>query len=122
MSVAGVQVQSCHCPRPHRSLDLLVSTPEGIQRVQVKTTTHYGSDGWSAGVGRRPYSIGNRERLVPYHPELIGLFFVMDGDLNIYLLPGQVIAGRVGILLRRYEKYVVGSAAGLMMLEPSRAA
>jgi len=66
-----------------------------------------------AGVGRRPYSVGNRERLVPYDPELIDLF-IIDGDLTMYLIPARVIAGRVAILLRTYTKYVVGNAAGLM--------
>jgi len=94
--------------------DLLVSMPDGIKRVQVKTTTYYSKDGWIVGVGRRPYSVGNRERLVPYDPELIDLFFIMDGDLTMYLIPSRVIAGRVAILLRTYERYIVGNAAGLM--------
>ena len=98
--------------------DLLVSTPQGIKRVQVKTTTYKGKAGWQAGVGRRPYSIGNREPLVPYDPELIYWFFIVDGDLNIYLIPSKVIGGRVGILLRTYRKYIVGSAAGLMVPSP----
>ena len=34
--------------------DLLVSTPEGIKRVQVKTTTCFSKDGWTVVVGRRP--------------------------------------------------------------------
>ena len=38
--------------------DLLVSMPNGIKRVQVKTTTFYSRYGWMAGVGRRPYSVG----------------------------------------------------------------
>ena len=101
--------------------DLLVSMPDGIKRVQVKTTTHYSKDGWMAGVGRRPYSVGNRERLVPYDPELIDLFFIMDGDLTMYLIPSRVIAGRVGILLRTYTKYIVGNAAGLMRPSPHAA-
>jgi hypothetical protein len=101
--------------------DLLVSTPEGIKRVQVKTTTYKGKVGWQVGVGRRPYSIGNREPLRPYDPELIDWFFIVDGDLNIYLIPSQVIGGRVGILLRTYTKYIVGSAAGLMAPSPHAA-
>jgi hypothetical protein len=101
--------------------DLLVSTPQGIKRVQVKTTTYKGKAGWQVGVGRRPYSIGNREPLVPYDPELIDWFFIVDGDLNIYLIPSQVIGGRVGILLRTYRKYIVGSAAGLMTPSPHAA-
>ncbi len=54
------------------------------------------------------------ERLLPYDPELIDWFFIMDGDLAIYLIPTQVIAGRVAILLHTYTRYIVGSAAGLM--------
>lgn len=96
--------------------DLLVSMPDGIKRVQVKTTTYNSKVGWQVGVGRRPYSPGNRERLVPYDPELIDSFFIVDGDLNMYLIPSQVIAGRVQILLRTYAKYIVGSAAGFMTL------
>jgi hypothetical protein len=46
--------------------------------------------------------------------ELIDLFFIMDGDLSMYLIPSIVIAGRVQILLRRYQEYLVGNAAGLM--------
>ena len=101
--------------------DLLVSTPQGIKRVQVKTTTYLSKIGWQVGVGRRPYSIGNREPLVPYDPELIDWFFIVDGDLNIYLIPSQVIGGRVGILLRTYSRYIVGSAAGLMAPSPHAA-
>jgi hypothetical protein len=52
---------------------------------------------------------------------LIDWFFIMDGDLNIYLIPSRVIAGRIAILLHTYTKYIVGNAAGLMA-SPSRAA
>jgi hypothetical protein len=93
--------------------DLLVSMPEGISRVQVKTTTYY-NNGWDAQVGRRPYSIGNRERLVPYDPDLVDLFFILDGDLTMYVIPSRVIAGRVHILLSNYSEFIVGSAAFLM--------
>jgi hypothetical protein len=72
-------------------------------------------------VGRRPYSVGNRERLVPYDPELIDLFFIMDGDLTMYVIPSRVIAGRVAILLRTYTKFIVGNAAGLMTPRPHAA-
>ena len=65
-------------------------------------------------VGRRPYSEGNKKGLVPYDPELIDWFFIVDGDLAMYLIPSKVIAGRVGILLRTYTRYIVGKAAGLM--------
>lgn len=101
--------------------DLLVSTPDGIKRVQVKTTTYNGKAGWQVVVGRRPYSVGNREPLVPYDPDLIDWFLIVDGDLNIYLIPSHVIAGRVSILLRTYTKYIVGNAGGLMAPPPTAA-
>lgn len=101
--------------------DLLVSMPDGIKRVQVKTTTYNSKDGWLVRVGRRPYSAGNQERLVPYDPELIDLFFIVDGDLTLYLIPSMVIAGRVGLLLRTYARYMVGNAAGLMTPRPKAA-
>lgn len=39
---------------------------------------------------------------------------MVDGDLNMYLIPSRVIAGRVSILLRTYARYVVGNASGLL--------
>jgi hypothetical protein len=94
--------------------DLLVTMPDGVKRVQVKTTICKGKDGWTVGVGRRPYSIGNRERMVPYDPDALDYFFILDGDLTMYLIPSLVIAGRVAILLRNYSRYIVGSVGSLM--------
>ena len=93
--------------------DLLVAMPDGIKRVQVKTTT-FNKNGWLVRVGRRSYSVGNRGPLVPYDPDLIDLFFILDGDLTMYVIPSRIIAGRVAILLHNYSEYVVGSAAFLM--------
>jgi hypothetical protein len=93
--------------------DLLVSSAEGIQRVQVKTTTRMTKDGWIAQISRRPYSFGNRVSAVPYDPEEVDLFFVVDGDLMMYVIPILAVAGRGQILLRAYKKYIVGNACGL---------
>jgi hypothetical protein len=93
--------------------DLLVAMPDGIKRVQVKTTT-FNKNGWLVRVGRRSYSVGNRGPLVPYDPDLIDLFFILDADLTMYVIPSRVIAGRVAILLHNYSEYVVGSSAFLM--------
>jgi hypothetical protein len=46
-------------------------------------------------------------------PDVIDYFFIIDGDLNIYLIPSRLIAGRVQILLRAYKEYIVGNASGL---------
>ncbi|HTZ29129.1 MAG TPA: hypothetical protein VMC83_34320 [Streptosporangiaceae bacterium] len=93
--------------------DLLVAMPDGIKRVQVKTTT-FNRNGWLVRVGRRSYSVGSRGPLVPYDPDLLDLFFILDGELTMYVIPSRVIAGRVAILLHNYSEYVVGSAAFLM--------
>lgn len=95
--------------------------PDGIKRIQVKTTTYKGKDGWMARVGRRPYSVGNRARLIPYDPDLVDFFFILDGDLAMYLIPSRDLAGRVVILLRNYAKYVVGDA-GFVMKSSAHAA
>lgn len=94
--------------------DLVVSMEGGFSRVQVKTTTHYSKNGWLIGVGRRPYSVHKDAPLVPYDPDVIDYFFMVDGELNLYLIPSRIIAGRVGILLRTYTKYIVGNARGLL--------
>jgi hypothetical protein len=124
-SLAASWFALCGCPAAipiePAVYDLLVSTPDGIKRVQVKTTTYQGKAGWQVAVGRRSYSTGNRERQVPYDPELIDWFLIVDGNLNMYLIPSEVIAGRVSILLRTYTKYIVGSAAGLMAPSPHAA-
>ncbi len=102
--------------------DLLVSRPDGIKRVQVKTTTRNTKSGWVIQVGRRPYSLGKNARLVPYDPDVIDLFFAVDGDMSMYLIPSQIIAGRVAVLLRTYSRYIVGQAAGLMVARPESVA
>jgi hypothetical protein len=92
---------------------LLVSAPDGIKRIQVKTATFNGKDGWVVQVARRPYSAGNQARLIPYDSKSLEFFFILDGDLNMYLIPCEVIAGRVTLVLRCYTTYIVGNAAGL---------
>ncbi len=94
--------------------DLLVSTEDGIRSIQVKTTACCTKDGWVVSVGRRPYSVGNKDPLIPYDPDVNDLFFIVDGDLTMYLIPSRMIAGRVSILLHTYTRFIVGNAAGLM--------
>jgi PD-(D/E)XK endonuclease len=117
-SIAAAWFTMCGCsvlfPIEPTTYDIVVSTPEGLRRVQVKTTTHYSRNGWMVAVGRRPYSAGNTAPLVSYDPDVIDYFLIIDGDLNLYLIPSRLIAGRVGILLRTYTDYIVGNASGLL--------
>ena len=93
---------------------------EGLCRVQVKTTTHYSKNGWMITVGRPSIFHPQGAPLIPYDPDLIDYFFMVDGDLKMYLIPSRVIAGRVRILLRTYAKYVVGNASGLLGADGAR--
>ena len=100
-------------PMEQAVYDLLVQSNREILRVQVKTTTARGTTG-TVNVSRRPYSAQNLGPRMPYDAKVIDCFFIVDGDHNIYLIPSRVIAGRVGLGLRTYKKYVVGNAAGLL--------
>ncbi len=96
--------------------DLLADTPEGLMRVQVKSTTSYRkNEGWAVGVGHRPDTHAKKKsNLLAYSPDEIDLFFIIDGDLTMYLIPSRAIAGRITILLRTYRKYAVGNAQGML--------
>jgi hypothetical protein len=95
--------------------DLLVDAPSGISRVQVKTTTCFTKYGWSVSVSHHPDTHARkRGHRVAYDPDVIDLFFIIDGDLTMYLIPSRAIAGRVGLVLRTYKKYIVGNAAGVL--------
>jgi PD-(D/E)XK endonuclease len=96
--------------------DLLADTPEGLMRVQVKSTTsNRENQGWVVGVGHHPDTHSKRKgHLLAYSPDEIDLFFIIDGDMTMYLIPSRAIAGRITILLRTYRKYIVGDAQGLL--------
>jgi hypothetical protein len=93
--------------------DLLVQSKREILRVQVKTTTAGGTTG-TVNVARRSYAARNLGPRMPYDARVIDYFFIVDGDHNMYLIPSRVIAGRVGLGLRTYTKYIVGNAAGVL--------
>jgi hypothetical protein len=120
IAAAWFTVRGCTVSLPieQATYDLLVHSAEGIRRVQVKTTTTKAREGGQVIVGRRPYSAGNLAPLMPYDPKVIDYFFIVDGDLYMYLIPSHVIAGRVGLGLRTYKRYIVGNASGLLGVAP----
>ncbi len=117
-AIAAMWFMLCGCnsafPVEPAHYDLLTAMPDGIKRIQVKTTTYRGKSGWLIQVGRRPYSVGNRGLLMPYDPDTLDFFFIIDGDLTMYLIPSGVLAGRVQILLRHYASYIVGGIGSLL--------
>jgi PD-(D/E)XK endonuclease len=75
--------------------DLLADTPQGIMRVQVKTTTSAAKNGWQVGVGHHPDTHSKKKgHILAYSPDEIDLFFIVDGDMTMYLIPSRAIAGR----------------------------
>ena len=74
--------------------DLLADAPQGLMRVQVKTTTSTHKNGWQVGVGHHPDTHSNKGRVLAYSPDEIDLFFIIDGDMTMYLIPSRAIAGR----------------------------
>ena len=58
---------------------------------------------------------------MPYDPDVIDYFFIMDGDFTMYLIPSRVIAGRVSILLRAYTSISSGTRAGCWEQTPYEA-
>jgi hypothetical protein len=90
---------------------MVVQTVEGFKRVQVKSTTFFANGAWQASVSHRPDKNGKRE---PYSPDDIDLFFIVDGEMNLYLIPIGALGGRIGINLRAYESFMVGNARSLI--------
>lgn len=79
--------------------DLLVSTTAGIRRVQVKTTRTRAGDSWKV------YLSTTRGERRTYDPDEIDDFFIIDGDLNYYLIPVSAVGGLHAIHLRAYGQY-----------------
>jgi PD-(D/E)XK endonuclease len=100
-------------PAEPREYDLLATFPSGIRRVQVKSTTSRPIGKWVVGVGRRPYSADKNASKIPYDPDSVDYFLVINGAGAIYLIPSQVLAGRTSIYLDAYAEYRVGDASSL---------
>jgi hypothetical protein len=53
-------------------------------------------------------------------PDEVDLFFVVDGDLLLYLIPASVAAGRTTLSLGAYRDFIVGDASSLLhSLDPT---
>ncbi|MGC5075461.1 group I intron-associated PD-(D/E)XK endonuclease [Agrococcus sp. DT81.2] len=79
--------------------DLLVCGGAAIHRVQVKTTTARAGDTWKV------YLSTARSERRTYAPDEIDDFFVIDGDLNYYLIPISIVGGLHAIHLSAYQQY-----------------
>ena len=66
------------------------------------------------GLGHRPYSLDSTAGKMPYDPSNLDFYAVIDGDGNLYFIPIAAVAGRTGIYLSAYEKYMVGDVSSLL--------
>lgn len=80
--------------------DLLVGDKRGVRRVQVKTTRT------RAGASWKVYLSTSRGARRTYAPDEIDDFFVIDGDLNYYLIPVAAVGGLHAIHLAAYQSYL----------------
>lgn len=102
-------------PTGQQVYDLLVTLAEGVQRVQVKSGTYRATAGtWRVGVGRRPYVQNKTAQRIPYDPDELDYYFIIDGDAVLYLVPSAVLGGRTQINIGAYDAYRVGDASSLL--------
>jgi hypothetical protein len=117
IAMAWFTLRGCAVALPiePQEYDLLVTMPEGIRRIQVKSTTCQLQSGrWQVQVGRRPYTLDKSAGKAPYDPDSLDYFFILTGDGCIYLIPSEALAGRVSIYADSYDSYKVGDASSLL--------
>jgi hypothetical protein len=100
-------------PAEPMKYDLAIDTPDGFKRIQVKSTTCFNPklDGWQVSICRR---MKNKTTPQAYGPDEVCLFFIIDGDLDLYLIPFAVVGGKLALSLKAYKDYRVGNAKGLI--------
>lgn len=81
--------------------DLVVWAREGVRRVQVKTTTVRVGTTWKV------YLSTSRHGRTTYGPHEIDAFFIIDGDLNYYVIPVEAVGGLHAIHLAAYSSFIV---------------
>jgi PD-(D/E)XK endonuclease len=71
--------------------DLVVDAEGALYRVQVKTATARDrkSGVWSCRLAQNP----KYRKTVVYDPDDVDFFFIIDGDMTYYLVPGEEVAG-----------------------------
>ena len=79
--------------------DLLATVDGHVRRLQVKTSTSRVGSTWKV------YLSTSRADRAIYGLDEIDDFFIIDGDLNCYLIPLAVVGGLHAIHLSAYQQY-----------------
>lgn len=99
---------------------MIVDLPDGLKRVQVKSATSRARGAWNVRIGHRPDGSPKAADFIPYSADEVDLFFVVDGDLLLYLIPASATAGKATLSLRAYRGFLVGDASSLLdSLDPT---
>jgi hypothetical protein len=108
-AVLALQGRKVSWPLEPTGYDLVVESPSGLQRVQVKTTTRRAAGTWVCNLSRSTYAADSAalRRRTWYSPDEIDVFGVVDGDLDVYMIPATVVAGLSAIHVRKYCSYRV---------------
>ena len=78
--------------------DLLAVRNEECLRIQVKTTRSMREGAWMV-------TLSSHGGLMTYAPDEIDYFFIVDGDLEQYLIPVATVGGRHAISLSAYSQF-----------------
>ena len=108
IAAAWFQIRGCPVswPLAPARYDFIAQVGSELRRVQVKTTTHRPAGAWLA-------SLSTSERtILTYDPDELDYFFVVDGDLGLYLIPAEAVAGLRAISLPAYEEFRVSGLSG----------
>jgi hypothetical protein len=93
--------------------DLLVWMETKAERIQVKTTTVKQGTSWTVWISN------TGKARTTYDPSEIDHFFVIDGDLDYYLIPVAAVGGLTAIQLPAYRDYLLPrSIADIAMPRP----
>ena len=103
MAAAWFELCGCQVSWPLEPCryDLLVWMGNSAKRVQVKTTTAKQGSSWTVWISN------TGKARAAYDPDEIDYFFVIDGDLNFYLIAVAAVGGLTAIHLSAYGDYLV---------------
>jgi hypothetical protein len=96
LSLCGFEVS---WPLEPARYDIVASRERQLTRIQVKTCRRWDNGGWLASLST------TSGRLRTYDPDDIDAFFVIDGDLEFYLIPVTAVGGRYAVSLSHYADF-----------------
>ncbi|MHC4160274.1 MAG: group I intron-associated PD-(D/E)XK endonuclease [Planctomycetota bacterium] len=111
--LSGIEFWLPDCSAPY---DLIINLPDGIKKIQVKTSciTNLRSNNFRFEL-RRSRITCNGIRRTKYSNADVDLFFLMDKNLNCWLIPFKKVDGYTSFTPGdRFEGYKFGPGAGMV--------